>query len=147
MCAVFNNILQHFIHNKYSYLIEFFLVTLLAKNSIFDVRNTPMNTYAKHLLSNCWWAPKSIKNKGVYWYEKGYVSSTYPYLHFVHFSLFDFSRRKTFFFIQAISHFICIVIAKNKCWLCLFSKCAKQNVCFIGNPLSVVNNSHHQRRI
>ena len=31
------------------------------------------------------------RNKGVYWYKKGYVLPTYSCLHFIQFLLFDFS--------------------------------------------------------
>ena len=80
--------------------------------------NTPMNTAAKYLLNDYWWALENIGIKGAFVRKRlcyVYMLSTYSRVHFIQFCVVDFASRKTFLFISVINHFIGTAIAKSKC--------------------------------
>ena len=56
----------------------------------------------------------------------------------------SFFKQEDIFVIRTIIHFVVTAIVKNKCWLYLFSKYAKQNFCFIENASSASSNGHHK---
>ena len=114
--------------------IDFFIVAVLTKRSIlFRVLDTPMNTAEKYSLNDYWWALARIEIKG-YIGTKRFMSCLHIHV-FILFCFLWFFKHEDIFLIWAIIHFIGTGIAKKICWLCLFSKCTKQNLSFIGNAL------------
>ena len=133
--------------------VEFFFVTFLVKGFILDVwlsseytNEYCCKTFAKWLLMSI----RQHQNKGIHWYQPKGLCLVYIFMSSFH-SIFSVGffrdKERIFFFVRAIIRFIGAVIVKAKCWLRLFSKCPKQNFCFIGNALSVSGNIHHLRRI
>ena len=132
---------------------KFFRRTISAKCTILDVwqGSEYANEYAeKYLQNNYWWVFQSFEIKrciGVKWIT--FFLNIHVFISYYNSSSLSliFQAQRHCFFIWNNINSIDTATFQNICWLRLFSKCAKQNFCFIGNAVSVSHNSYLQRHI